>query len=68
MANITYTSDNGYTGILYGESSLSIGKLADNGEFKECFHTGSRAFDTYEELKEHVEDFPNFLKVLFGGD
>jgi hypothetical protein len=57
---IKYTSENGYTGILYGKSSFSI--RDKNG--KEVFHTGSRAFNTYEELVDRVERHPEFMKML----
>jgi hypothetical protein len=68
MANIVYTSDNGYTGILYGKHSLAVGIVLDNGEFKENLHSGSRNINTYEELKNFVDYFPQFLDTLFGGD
>ena len=57
---IKYTSDNGYTGVLYGEKSLSITDKTG----KEVFHTGFRNINTYKELVEFVEDFPEFLKML----
>lgn len=56
---ISYTSKNGYTGILYGKSSLSIKK----GD-KEVMHTGFRNINTYEELVECVETYPEFTKKL----
>lgn len=55
-----YTSDNGYTGILYGEKSFSI----KDKHGKEVFHTGSRNFNTFGELKKQVDNFPNFLEML----
>lgn len=51
-----YTSKNGYTGVMYGESSFVV--LNKDGE--EVMHTGSRAFNTYEELIKQVEAFPEF--------
>ena len=57
---IKYTSDNGYTGTLYGKSSMSICDK-DGVEF---FHTGFRTANTYDELVEQVEKFPDFLKLL----
>ena len=42
---IKYESENGYTGILYGESSLSV--FDSNG--KERLHTGSRTVNTLDE-------------------
>lgn len=62
MEEIKYTSDNGYTGILYGKSSFAI--LDKDG--KTVFHTGSRTINTYDELVEKVNDFPNFLELLGG--
>lgn len=58
--NITYTSEqSGYTGILYGNSSLSVYK----GEH-EVLHTGRRNINTEEELVKFVDEFDDFLKVL----
>ena len=59
---IKYESENGYTGILYGESSLSV--FDSNG--KERLHTGSRNINTLEELKHVVEAFPDFIEKLEG--
>ncbi len=56
---ITYTSDNGYTGVLYGKKSFLVKK--DN---MTVFHTGSRNINTYEELVEEVEKFPEFMKMF----
>ena len=57
---IKYTSDNGYTGTLYGKSSMSI----CDKDGVEIFHTGFRKANTYDELVEQVESFPDFLKLL----
>lgn len=57
---IKYTSKNGYTGVLYGRSSLAI----YNKDGKEVMHTGFRNINTYEELVEEVESFPEFMKLL----
>lgn len=57
---IEYESDNGYTGRLYGESSFSI--YGPDG--KEVFHTGSRSFDSYKDLKDHVETYPELRKKM----
>lgn len=59
---IKYTSKNGYTGVLYGRSSLAI----YNKDGKEVMHTGFRKINTYEELVETVETFPEFLELLKG--
>ena len=61
---ISYTSDNGYTGRLYGKSSFSIYDRSGH----EVMHTGSRNFNTYEELKEHVDGYPKFRAMLDGVD
>lgn len=57
-----YTSKNGYTGVMYGNSSLVI--LDENG--KEVFHTGSRNCNTYEELIEQVDTFSVFYNMILG--
>lgn len=59
---ISYTSKNGYTGVLYGRHSFAIHDK--NG--KEVFHMGARSFDTYEEMVKEVDNFPEFLKLLRG--
>lgn len=58
--NIKYTSKNGYTGILYGDASLVI--LDKEGN--EVLHTGSRSINTYDELIQVVEEYPEFKKML----
>lgn len=57
---IKYTSDNGYTGVLYGKRSLAI----YNPDGTESMHTGSRNINTYEELVKVVDDHPSFIKML----
>ena len=57
---IEYTSENGYTGKLYGELSMSI----FDKDGKEVMHTGSRILNTPEELKEVVDGFPAFMEML----
>lgn len=61
---IKYKSDNGYTGVLYGKSSMSI----YNPEGKEVFHTGFRKknINSLDALKKHVDTFPEFMKILQG--
>ena len=59
---IKYTSPNGYTGVLYGESSMII----YNPDGTESIHTGSRTPNTYEELVEVVDNHPKFMELLFG--
>ena len=61
MSNtIKYTSDNGYTGVLYGQSSLAI----YNPDGTESMHTGYRNIDTYEELVKIVDEHPKFIEML----
>lgn len=57
---IVYESENGYTGKLYGESSMSIFDADGN----EVMHTGSRTPNTLEELKEVVDGYPAFIEML----
>lgn len=57
---ITYTSENGYTGVLYGRSSFAISDPSG----KEVLHTGSRNINTLEELKKHVDGYPAFREKL----
>lgn len=54
---------NGYSGKLYGESSMSIFK-----DGKEVMHTGFRSeeIQTEEDLYKHLEDMPKFMNLLFG--
>ena len=62
--SIKYTSSNGLTGILYGESSMSIGKVQEDGSFDEYLHTGSRNGNSIEYLKEMVDGFPSFMEAM----
>lgn len=57
---IRYTSPNGYSGVLYGKSSMSI----YNPDGTESLHTGRRVINTYEELKERVDSYPEFAESL----
>ena len=59
-STIKYTSKNGYSGVLYGESSMSI----YDKEGKEVLHTGQRNVNTYEELVDLIENFPDFRRRL----
>ena len=63
MSTIRYDSDNGYTGFLYGKSSMSIGKM-EGDEFHEILHTGSRVGEGYEYLKEQVDTFPELISRI----
>lgn len=64
QTSIKYTSSNGFTGILYGESSMSIGKERADGSFDEYLHTGSRNGHSIEYLKEMVDGFPSFMEAM----
>ena len=59
--SIEYRSNNGYTGKMYGKSSLSIYETASR---KEVFHTGFRRCNNLKELQEQVDEFPIFLDAL----
>lgn len=58
---IEYKSNNGYTGRMYGKSSLAIYETASG---KEVFHTGFRRCNDLKELQEQVDGFPEFLAAL----
>ena len=62
--SIKYTSSNGFTGIFYGKSSMSIGKVQEDGSFDEYLHTGSRNGNSVEYLKEMVDGFPSFMEAM----
>lgn len=64
QTSIKYKSSNGFTGILYGESSMSIGKELADGTFHEYLHTGSRNGNSIEYLKEMVDGFPSFMEAM----
>jgi hypothetical protein len=55
--------DNGYTGIMYGESSLVV---KDTATGREIFHTGFRNINTEAELMDFLDSFPEFLELLDG--
>lgn len=57
---IEYKSENGYSGSLYGKSSMRI--YDRNG--MEVLHTGFRSVNTLEELKDIVDGMPEFIEVL----
>lgn len=60
---ITYENKEGYVGKLYGESSMVIMHWSGTP----YMHTGSRSINTYEELKEAVDNYPEFIKSLEEG-
>lgn len=57
---VKYKSDNGYSGFLYGDSSLIV--YNPNGD--QVLHTGHRGINTKEELQELVDTMPEFMKKL----
>lgn len=64
MSDIQYKSRNGYSGALFGKSSL----IVYDPKSVICFHTGSRKINTYEELVDFVESYPEFeakLEILW---
>lgn len=61
MKKIHYKNkDTGYEGYLYGESSFVL----KNEELGHYMHTGSRSINTFEELKEQVDEAPKFFEML----
>lgn len=60
---IEYTAKNGYKGVIYGEKSLKIVK-----DGKIVFHTASRNINSFSELKDMVDTFPEFLQELRAHD
>ena len=62
MGMIEYTSADGYRGVMYGKHSLSVYK---NGV--ELLHTGSRAINSPEELRQLVDNFPEFIEKIRRG-
>ena len=60
MKKISYKHPNGYTGTLYGKSSLIVHDI--NG--REVFHTGSRNINTFEELVNWLDSFPELIKII----
>ena len=59
MKEMTYTSKEGYTGIMYGKSSFKIMK-----DGRCVLHTGNRTFYTYEEMVKIVDKYPEFIRLL----
>ena len=60
MKRIEYKSANGYSGVLYGKSSMII----RDPEGKEILHTGSRIPNTLYELMDIVDTIPKFMKIM----
>jgi len=57
---IKYKSPNGYSGMLYGKSSM----IVRDPDGKEVMHTAFRNVNTIDELKKIVDDMPRFISVL----
>lgn len=57
--SVKYTHKNGFSAILYGQSSMSILK---NG--KEVLHTSSRSVNTKKEVMELLEKQPEFMRAM----
>lgn len=50
---------NGYSGVLYGKSSMSI-----YYEGREILHSGSRTPQTYAQLMDALETMPELMEML----
>lgn len=62
-----YKSPNGYTGRMYQGARpdcTSVSIKDSNG--KEVFHSGFSNCKTFDDLKNEVDDFPEFRKILLG--
>ena len=60
MSVIKVEHPNGYMGVLYGKSSMSI----YDKDGHECLHTGSRTPNTEEELYEVLGNMPKFEQMV----
>ena len=56
-----YTHENGYSAILYGESSISVQK-----DGKEVMHTGFRNMNSEKEVMKLLGDMPQLFETLEG--
>lgn len=56
---IKYKHENGYSALLYGNSSMGVFK-----DGKEVLHTGFRNVNTKEEVMELLEDMPQIMEEL----
>lgn len=57
-----YQGRNGYTGVMYGKSSLSV----YDPQGREVLHTGRRASDEPKDLRNIVKGMPELLEMLRG--
>ncbi len=64
MAEIRIEHSNGYTGILYGKSSMAIFDSSGN----QILHTGFRTINTKEELYKKLESMPKFCEIIASED
>lgn len=60
MSVIKVEHPNGYMGVLYGKSSMSI----YDKDGHECLHTGSRTPQTKTELYEVLEEMPRTMEII----
>lgn len=60
MERIEYKATNGYRGVLYGKSNMSI----YDPEGREVLHTWFRNANSFDELREVVDDMHEFMKKL----
>lgn len=61
---IRITSRNGYTGVLSGESTLTVYDSHGN----KVLHTGARNIISSEELTRLVDEFPAMMQTLKEGE
>ena len=64
FTTMTYESDNGYTGIMFGRSSC---RIVDQKTGREVFHTGNRPTDSYLWLVDIVDHFEEYRRTLLSG-
>ena len=68
FTTMTYESDNGYTGIMYGRSSV---RVIDQRTGKEVYTSGSRESDSYlwlVDLVDHFEEYRRAILSMAGWD
>jgi hypothetical protein len=59
-----YTSENGYTGKMYGESTFQV--TDRKGQI--VYRTKERTLHTFKQLVQHVETFTEYLRIMEGKD
>lgn len=60
--SVTYTHENGYSAVLYGNSSMSVIK-----DGKEVLHTGFRKANTEKEVMNLLANMPAFWETMRDG-